>query len=183
MARRKKGLDTSGWIIFDKPLEMTSTQAVGKLKWLFNANKAGHAGTLDPLATGLLPIALGEATKTVPFVMDGEKIYQFTVKFGEETNTDDAEGEVTDTSTHRPSDAEIEAILPHFTGDIMQVPPAFSALKINGERAYDKARNGEEVVLEPRQISVHSLTLIERIDADHALFEACLLYTSPSPRD
>ena len=172
MARRKKGLDTSGWIIFDKPLEMTSTQAVGKLKWLFNANKAGHAGTLDPLATGLLPIALGEATKTVPFVMDGEKVYRFTVKFGEETNTDDTEGEVTQTSSHRPTDAEIEAVLPDFTGEIMQVPPAFSAIKINGERAYDKARSGEDVVLEPRPISVHSLTLIERIDEDSALFEA-----------
>ncbi|MEP4703963.1 MAG: tRNA pseudouridine(55) synthase TruB [Hyphomicrobiales bacterium] len=172
MARRKKGLDTSGWIIFDKPLEMTSTQAVGKLKWLFNANKAGHAGTLDPLATGLLPIALGEATKTVPFVMDGEKVYRFTVKFGEETNTDDTEGEVTETSTHRPSDAEIEAVLPNFIGDIMQVPPAFSAIKINGERAYDKARNGEEVVLDARSISVHSLTLIERIDDDQVTFEA-----------
>ncbi|MEP2942235.1 MAG: tRNA pseudouridine(55) synthase TruB [Hyphomicrobiales bacterium] len=172
MARRKKGLDTSGWVIFDKPLEMTSTQAVGKLKWLFNANKAGHAGTLDPLATGLLPIALGEATKTVPFVMDGEKVYRFTVKFGEETNTDDTEGEVTQTSTHRPSDAEIEAVLPNFTGDIMQVPPAFSAIKINGERAYDKARNGEEVILDARSISVHSLSLIERIDGDQVVFEA-----------
>lgn len=172
MARRKKGLDTSGWIILDKPLEMTSTQAVGKMKWLFNANKAGHAGTLDPLATGMLPIALGEATKTVPFVMDGEKVYQFTVKFGEQTNTDDMEGEVTVTSNHRPSDQEIEAILPAYTGNIMQVPPSFSAIKINGERAYNKARNGEEVTLEAREISIHSLSLVERPDADTAIFEA-----------
>ncbi|MEO0944610.1 MAG: tRNA pseudouridine(55) synthase TruB [Pseudomonadota bacterium] len=172
MGRRKKGFDTSGWIILDKPLEMTSTQAVGKVKWLFNANKAGHAGTLDPLATGLLPLALGEATKTVPFVMEGEKVYRFTVKFGEETNTDDTEGEVVETAAHRPTDEDIHAILPSFTGEIMQVPPAFSAIKINGERAYDRARDGEEVVLEPRPISIHDLELVERPDADTAIFEA-----------
>ena len=172
MARRKKGLDTSGWVILDKPLEMTSTQAVGKVKWLFGANKAGHAGTLDPLATGLLPIALGEATKTVPFVMDGEKVYRFVVKFGEETTTDDGEGEITNTSDHRPSDEEIKAILPQFTGEISQVPPAFSAIKINGERAYDRARDGKDVVLEPRTITVHELLLVERINADEVVFEA-----------
>lgn len=172
MGRRKKGLDTSGWIVLDKPLEMTSTQAVGKIKWLFGANKAGHAGTLDPLATGLLPIALGEATKTVPFVMDGEKVYRFTVTFGAETNTGDLEGEIVHTSSARPDNADIEAVLPAFTGDIMQTPPAFSAIKVNGERAYDIARAGEEVVLDPRMISIHSLVLIDRPDADSAVFEA-----------
>ena len=172
MGRKKKGLDTSGWIILDKPLEMTSTQAVGKLKWLFNANKAGHAGTLDPLATGLLPIALGEATKTVPFIMDGEKVYRFTIQFGSETNTDDGEGHVTETSDHRPSDDEIKALLPEFMGEIMQVPPAFSAIKIDGERAYDRARDGEEVVLQARPIQVHNLELVKRPDADTAILEA-----------
>ncbi|MEO1066839.1 MAG: tRNA pseudouridine(55) synthase TruB [Pseudomonadota bacterium] len=172
MGRRKKGLDTSGWVILDKPLEMTSTQAVGKIKWLFNANKAGHAGTLDPLATGLLPIALGEATKTVPFVMDGEKVYRFTVTFGCETNTDDAEGTVIQRSDHRPGTREIEDALPAFTGDILQVPPAFSAIKVQGERAYDIARAGEDVVLEPRPISIHALDLIDRPDADTLILEA-----------
>lgn len=172
MGRRKKGLNTSGWIILDKPLEMTSTQAVGKVRWLFDAKKAGHAGTLDPLATGLLPIALGEATKTVPFVMDGEKVYRFTVKFGAETTTDDGEGEITNQSDVRPSNDEILAILPEFTGEIMQVPPAFSAIKVDGQRAYDMARDGEEVNLEARSISVHDLSLVERLSEDEAVFEA-----------
>jgi tRNA pseudouridine55 synthase len=126
-----------GWVILDKPLGMTSTQAVGKVRWIFNAAKAGHGGTLDPLATGLLPIALGEATKTVPFAMDGRKVYRFTVAWGAETTTDDLEGEVTARSGMRPSASEIGKIIPDFQGVIMQVPPAFSALKVEGERAYD----------------------------------------------
>lgn len=160
MGRRKKGLNTSGWIVFDKPLEMTSTQAVGKMKWLFNANKAGHAGTLDPLATGMLPIALGEATKTVPFVMDGEKVYRFDISFGVETNTDDREGEAVKTSDHRPSQEEILAILPNYSGEIEQIPPAYCAIKINGERAYKLARDGEDVELEPRLVVIHDIELV-----------------------
>jgi tRNA pseudouridine55 synthase len=152
--------DVSGWIVLDKPYDMTSTQAVGKVRWLLGAKKAGHAGTLDPLATGLLPIALGEATKTVPIVQDGAKLYRFTVRWGVETATDDAEGEVTATSEVRPDAAAIEAALPAFTGEIMQTPPAFSAIKVAGERAYDLARAGEQVVLEPRPVFVESLTLL-----------------------
>jgi tRNA pseudouridine55 synthase len=152
--------DVSGWIVLDKPYDMTSTQAVGKVRWLLGAKKAGHAGTLDPLATGLLPIALGEATKTVPIVQDGAKLYRFTVRWGVETATDDAEGEVTATSEVRPDAAAIEASLPAFTGEIMQTPPAFSAIKVAGERAYDLARAGEQVVLEPRPVFVESLTLL-----------------------
>ncbi len=172
MARRKKGLDTSGWLILDKPLNMTSTQAVGKIKWLFNANKAGHAGTLDPLATGLLPIALGEATKTVPFIMDGAKVYRFHVTFGHETTTDDLEGEITEKSAARPNDSDILDMLPQFIGTLIQTPPTFSAIKINGVRAYDKARSGEDVVLEPRPIEIHSLEMIERIDNNTIVLEA-----------
>lgn len=171
MARRKKGFDTSGWIILDKPLEMTSTQAVGKIKWLFNANKAGHAGTLDPLATGLLPIALGEATKTVPFVMDGEKTYRFTVRWGEETDTGDTEGSVVATSPVRPEAAAIEKALAAFTGDIMQVPPTYSAIRVDGERAYDRARDGEEFTLDARPVIIYELRLMECPDADSAIFE------------
>jgi tRNA pseudouridine55 synthase len=152
--------DVSGWIVLDKPYDMASTQAVGKVRWLLGAKKAGHAGTLDPLATGLLPIALGEATKTVPIVQDGAKLYRFTVRWGVETATDDAEGEVTATSEVRPDAAAIEAALPAFTGEIMQTPPAFSAIKVAGERAYDLARAGEQVVLEPRPVFVESLTLL-----------------------
>lgn len=172
MGRRKKGLDISGWVLLDKPLEMTSTQAVSKIKWLFNANKAGHAGTLDPLATGMLPIALGEATKTVNMVMGGEKVYRFTVEWGHQTNTDDGEGEVIATSDVRPDRAAIEAILPDFTGSIMQVPPAFSAIKINGERSYNRARSGESVELEARPIEVHDLQLVDQPDDNSAVFEA-----------
>lgn len=152
--------DVSGWIVLNKPYDMTSTQAVGKVRWLLGAKKAGHAGTLDPLATGVLPIALGEATKTVPIVQDGTKIYRFTIKWGEETTTDDAEGEVVASSDLRPDEAAIRAALPQFTGEIMQTPPAFSAIKVDGERAYDLARAGETVVLEPRPVFIETLSLI-----------------------
>jgi tRNA pseudouridine55 synthase len=171
MARRKKGQKVDGWVILDKPVGITSTSAVAAVKRLFDAQKAGHGGTLDPLATGILPIALGEATKTVPFVMDGEKSYRFTLKFGEARATDDAEGEVTARSDRRPSDAEIRAVLPKFQGEITQVPPAFSAIKVGGERAYDLARDGEVVELQPRTVLVHEIRLTERPDPDQAVIE------------
>jgi tRNA pseudouridine55 synthase len=170
--RKKKGRPVSGWLILDKPLGMTSTQAVAVVKRLFGAQKAGHAGTLDPLATGCLPIALGEATKTVPYVMDGRKVYGFTVRWGEETNTDDAEGKGVAFSDIRPTREEIEAALPDFIGEIMQVPPAFSAIKIDGERAYDLARDGEEFTIEARPILVHSLRLVDMPDESTAVFAA-----------
>lgn len=172
MARRKKGNPIHGWLVLDKPLEMTSTRAVGILKRLFFAQKVGHAGTLDPLATGILPIAFGEATKTVSFAVDGEKVYRFTVRWGAETATDDAEGEVTATGTGRPTVADIEALLPQFIGEIMQVPPQFSAIKVDGERAYALAREGEEVVLEPRPVVIDELRLLDVPDADTAVLEA-----------
>ena len=166
--RPKQKVD--GWVVLDKPLGMGSTQAVGKVRWLFAAEKAGHGGTLDPLATGVLPIALGEATKTVPFVMDGRKEYRFTLRFGEARATDDGEGEVTATSDARPTDEAIRAALPAFTGCIEQMPPAFSALKIDGKRAYDLARAGETVELKSRQVTIDRLELLARPDADHADF-------------
>jgi len=169
--RRKKGGKVDGWLILDKPVDLTSTQAVNIVKRIFDAQKAGHAGTLDPLASGILPIALGEATKTVPYAMDASKIYRFTLKFGEARATDDAEGEVVQTSDRRPSDDEIRAILPKFTGLITQVPPAFSAIKVQGERAYDLARAGEVVELEPRQVLIHSIRLLARPNPDDAEFE------------
>jgi tRNA pseudouridine55 synthase len=172
MARRKKGNPVNGWVILDKPVGMTSTQAVGKVRWLFQAQKAGHAGTLDPLATGVLPIALGEATKTVPYAVDGAKAYEFTVRWGAETDTDDAEGRVIETSERRPTRSEIEAILPEFHGEILQTPPQFSAIKIQGERAYDLARSGEKVALEPRSVLIDRLDLVDMPDADTSLFEA-----------
>ena len=173
MARGKKNKNkVDGWIILDKPEGLTSTQALGKVKWLAEAQKAGHAGTLDPLASGLLPLAFGEATKTVPFVMDGRKVYRFGVRWGVETDTDDTEGTVIGESTDRPSPDDIRAVLDEFTGEIMQVPPKFSAIKIDGERAYDLARAGEEVELQARPIDVHRLDLVECPDADHAVFEA-----------
>jgi tRNA pseudouridine55 synthase len=172
MARRKKGNPVHGWVVLDKPMGMTSTQAVGAVRRLFEAQKAGHAGTLDPLATGILPIALGEATKTVPFAVDGEKAYRFTMRFGVETDTDDAEGKVVRTSDVLPTLEEIESVLPDFTGEISQVPPAFSAIKVDGERAYDLARAGEEVVLEPRWIVVEDLRLVDMPDAATAVLEA-----------
>ncbi len=170
-SNRPKKRDVNGWLIFDKPVGMTSTHAVAVAKRIFNAKKAGHAGTLDPLASGLLPIAFGEATKTVPFVMDGEKAYRFTVRWGIETSTDDAESAATATSDKRPSVAEIEAILPRFMGEIMQMPPQFSALKIDGERAYDLARQGTTVKLEARPVDIHSLKLVSH-ETDSAVFEA-----------
>ncbi len=172
MARRKKGSPVHGWLILDKPLGATSTQALGAVKRIYDAQKAGHAGTLDPLATGILPIAFGEATKTVSFAVDGEKAYRFTVRWGEETNTDDAEGVVTATSDKRPTVADIEALLPDFIGEISQTPPAFSAIKIDGNRAYDLAREGEEVVLEPRIVVIDELRLVEVPDERTAVFEA-----------
>lgn len=153
--------DVSGWLILNKPYDMTSTQAVGKVRWLFGAKKAGHAGTLDPLATGILPIALGEATKTVSAIQDGEKLYRFAIKWGEETTTDDTEGEVVERSAVRPDAETIRAMLPAFTGEVMQTPPAFSAIKVDGERAYDLARAGEEVILASRPVYIASLTLLE----------------------
>ncbi|PPC85416.1 MAG: tRNA pseudouridine(55) synthase TruB [Hyphomicrobium sp.] len=172
MARRKKGNPVHGWVVLDKPLNMTSTQAVGAVRRAFNAQKAGHAGTLDPLATGILPIALGEATKTVPFAVDGEKAYRFTVRWGAETTTDDAEGPVVHASDVRPSVSDIEALLPRFIGDIMQTPPVFSAIKIDGARAYDLARDGEEVVLQARPVFIERFALIEHIDDATSVFEA-----------
>ena len=168
MKRPKNKID--GWVVLDKPLGMGSTTAVGRVRWLFSAQKAGHGGTLDPLATGVLPIALGEATKTVPFVMDGRKEYRFTLRFGEARSTEDGEGEVTATSDARPTDAAIRAALAGFTGEIEQVPPAFSALKIDGRRAYDLARAGETVELKPRTVRIDRLELLGRSDADHADF-------------
>ena len=170
-APRSTRVEVNGWIVLDKPVGLTSTQAVSKLKRLFNAKKAGHAGTLDPLASGILPVAFGEATKTVPFVQDGEKAYRFTVQWGAETDSDDAEGKVTKTSDVRPDTAEVAALLPLFTGEIMQKPPAFSAIKINGERAYDLARDGEIVDLAPRPVQIHALRLIS-CDRDHGVLEA-----------
>ena len=160
-----------GWVVFDKPYGMTSTQAVGKIRWLFNAEKAGHGGTLDPLASGLLPIALGEATKTVSHAMDGRKVYRFTAAWGEERNTDDLEGEVTARSDTRPSIPNIESLLSRFTGEIQQTPPAFSAIKVDGERAYDLARAGEAVELAARPVVIEELRLVDVPDADHATFE------------
>jgi tRNA pseudouridine55 synthase len=173
MSRRKKGNPVHGWVVLDKPLGMTSTQAVGAVRRLFDAQKAGHAGTLDPLATGILPIALGEATKTVPFAVDGEKAYRFTVRFGIETDTDDAEGQIVRTSEKLPTAQEIDSILPDFTGEISQVPPTFSAIKVEGNRAYDLARSGEEVVLEPRWIVVEDLRLIEMREGAAVLEAEC----------
>ena len=168
MKRQREKIN--GWIAFDKPYGMTSTQAVGKLRNMFNAEKAGHGGTLDPLATGLLPIAFGEATKTVQWAMDGAKIYRFTAAWGAETNTDDLEGEITTRSDKRPNRADIEAILPQFTGTILQAPPAYSAIKIAGERAYDLARAGEVVEMKEREVHVDSLKLVKAAE-NHAEFE------------
>jgi tRNA pseudouridine55 synthase len=167
--REKRKID--GWVVLDKPPGMTSTTAVAAVRRIFKAEKAGHAGTLDPLASGVLPIALGEATKTVPFVQDGRKIYRFTVRFGIETDTDDAEGKETARSERRPSREAIEALLPAFTGTILQTPPQFSALRVNGERAYDLAREGETVELAPREIEIDSFKLSAQPDVDHAEFE------------
>ncbi|CEJ11438.1 tRNA pseudouridine synthase B [bacterium YEK0313] len=168
---RSKKVDVHGWIVLDKALGQTSTHAVSAVRRLFNAKKGGHAGTLDPLASGLLPIALGEATKTVPFVMDGRKTYRFTVTWGSETTTDDTEGEVVARSDARPDRAAVEALLPRYTGTIMQVPPKFSAIKVDGERAYDLARDGEAVELAARPITIDSLKLVS-FSPEAAAFEA-----------
>ncbi len=171
MARKRKGRDISGWLVVDKPAGPTSTAIVNKVRWAFDAKKAGHAGTLDPDATGVLAIALGEATKTVPYITDALKAYAFTVRLGIATNTDDAEGEVIATSDQRPDDAAIKAALGAFVGDIQQVPPQFSAVKVDGERAYKLAREGEEMDLAARDLWVESLLLTDRPDADHVTLE------------
>jgi tRNA pseudouridine55 synthase len=170
--KKRDKRDVHGWVIVDKPVGMTSTHAVAVVKRLFSAKRAGHAGTLDPLASGGLPIALGEATKTVPFVMDGRKRYRFTVRWGEGRDTDDSEGRTISTSDDRPSTEAIRALLPRFTGPIEQVPPQYSAIKIQGERAYDLAREGETVALQPRPVEIHEFILLEQSDRDHSVFEA-----------
>lgn len=168
--RKRKGRPISGWVILDKPVGIGSTQCVSRIKWLYQAAKAGHAGTLDPLASGMLPIALGEATKTVPYVMDGSKVYEFTVRWGAQTNTDDLEGEIVDTRAERPSEEQVRAILPDYIGEIEQVPPAFSAVKINGERAYKKARDGEDVVIDPRKVTIEEFVLVQTKSQDETAF-------------
>jgi tRNA pseudouridine55 synthase len=169
---KREKRDVHGWLVLDKPVGMTSTYAVGLVKRVLRAKRAGHAGTLDPLASGLLPIALGEATKTVSFVVEGRKVYRFTVRWGEERDTDDAEGRLTASSAERPAVETVRELLPRFIGSIEQVPPRYSAVKIEGERAYDLARDGETVELRPRTVDVHRLDLIEMLDADHAVFVA-----------
>lgn len=171
MARGRKGKAISGWLVVDKPAGVTSTAVVGKVRWALDAQKAGHAGTLDPAATGVLAIALGEATKTVPYVTDAVKCYRFRVRFGAATTTDDAEGAVIETRDARPTDAQIEAALAAFRGDIMQVPPQFSAVKVDGERAYDIARDGEQMDLAARPLWVERLEILNRPDADHVELE------------
>jgi tRNA pseudouridine55 synthase len=170
-APRSQRIEVNGWLVLDKPVGMTSTHAVSRLKRLFNAKKAGHAGTLDPLASGILPVAFGEATKTVPFVQDGEKAYRFTVAWGAETDTDDSDGKVVRTSADRPGVDTIVELLPRFVGTIMQTPPAFSAIKIAGERAYDIARDGEAVEIAPRPVTIHALELVGG-DAEACVLEA-----------
>jgi len=171
MSRRKRGNAVHGWVVIDKPAGVTSTQVVGIVRRVFDAQKAGHAGTLDPMATGVLAIALGEATKTVPYAMDSEKRYRFTACWGEARDSDDADGAVTATSDKRPTPREIEAALPSLVGEILQVPPAYSAIRVAGERAYDLAREGEAVVLEPRPVEIYGARLTGVPDADHAEFE------------
>ena len=169
--RRKHGRPLNGWLVVDKPPGMTSTDVVNRVRRGFDAQKAGHGGTLDPLATGVLPVAFGHATKTVPYVMDGTKLYRFTLRLGDARDTDDADGQTIATSGARPTDVQIAAALPAFLGDIMQIPPAYSAIKVAGERAYDMAREGRAPVLEPRPARVDRFALVERPDADTAIFE------------
>lgn len=171
MARRKKGDPVSGWLCLDKPYDLTSTSAVGRVRRAFNAQKAGHAGTLDPLATGILPIALGEATKTVPFLMDADKAYRFTIQWGRNTTTLDREGETTATSDARPTREQVEAVLGEFVGEVDQIPPNYSAIKVDGERAYDLARDGVEFELATRKVNIHSLRVVEVPDVDHVVLE------------
>jgi tRNA pseudouridine55 synthase len=171
MGRKRKGRDISGWLVVDKPAGITSTAVVNKVRWAFDAKKAGHAGTLDPAATGVLAVALGEATKTVPYITDALKGYTFTVRLGQATNTDDAEGEVTGARDARPTDAAIKQALGSFVGEILQVPPAYSAVKIDGQRAYKRARDGEDFEIAARPLWVEELLLVDRPDADHAVLE------------
>lgn len=171
MGRRKKGDAVSGWVCLDKPYDLTSTSAVSRVRRAFNAQKAGHAGTLDPLATGILPLALGEATKTVPFLMDADKAYRFTIEWGRNTTTLDREGETTASSDVRPVLAAIEAALPAFVGEVDQVPPNFSAIKVDGERAYDLARDGVEFELQTRKVTIHALRVLSVPDVDHVELE------------
>ena len=168
---KRKGLPLNGWLALDKPLNLTSTQALGKVRWLLNAAKAGHGGTLDPLATGVLPLAFGEATKTVGYMMDATKRYRFTLKFGTQTTTDDLEGEVMATSDVRPTEAVLRAVLPRFTGTISQLPPRFSALKVDGQRAYGLAREGEEFELQPRAVRIDEINLISYTNQELAVME------------
>lgn len=174
MARRRKGEKVDGWMIVDKPLGVSSAKVVGRIKFLTKAQKVGHGGTLDPLASGILPIGLGEATKTMPFIVDASKDYAFTIRFGSATDSDDLEGAVIASGGRIPSEAEIREILPQFTGTIMQVPPAYSAIKVDGQRAYKLARDGEEVELKARPVEIHALKL-ESFDA--AAGEATLFVT------
>lgn len=171
MGRQRKGRDISGWLVVDKPAGPTSTAVVNKVRWALGAKKAGHAGTLDPSATGVLAVALGEATKTVPYITDALKAYAFEIRLGQATNTDDAEGEVIATSDLRPSDDQIKAALGGFVGDILQVPPRFSAVKIDGERAYKRARDGEDFEVAARPLWVEELVLTDRPDADRVVLE------------
>jgi tRNA pseudouridine55 synthase len=171
MGRTKKGRPVSGWLVVDKPAGVTSTAVVNKVRWALSAQKAGHAGTLDPDATGVLAVALGEATKTIPYITDALKCYRFRVTFGAATDTDDASGAVIATSARRPSDAQIETALAAFRGQIMQVPPQYSAVKVDGERAYDLAREGEAMDLAPRPLWVERLEMTGRPDADHVDLE------------
>ena len=171
MGRKRKGRDISGWLVVDKPAGLTSTAVVNKVRWALDANKAGHAGTLDPEATGVLAVALGEATKTVPYITDALKAYRFTVRLGQATNTDDAEGEVIATSDIRPDDATIKEALHSFVGDVMQVPPRFSAVKIDGERAYKLARDDAEFEIAARPLWVEELVMTDRPDSDHVVLE------------
>lgn len=168
---KRKGRDISGWLVIDKPAGITSTAVVNKVRWAFNAKKAGHAGTLDPEATGVLAVALGEATKTIPYITDALKAYEFSVTLGAATNTDDAEGEVIASSTKRPSDEDIKTALGGFLGEIMQVPPKFSAVKIDGQRAYKLAREDEEFEIAARPLWVEELLMVDRPDQDHVLLE------------
>jgi tRNA pseudouridine55 synthase len=171
LGRTRKGRDISGWLVVDKPAGLTSTAVVNKIRWAYDAKKAGHAGTLDPEATGLLAVALGEATKTIPYITDALKAYRFTIRLGQATNTDDAEGEVIATSDLRPHDGTIRAALVAFTGDIRQVPPQYSAVKVEGERAYKLAREGEDLDLAARDLFVESLEMVARPDPDHVELE------------
>ena len=171
MARRRKGRDISGWLPLDKPPGPTSSAVVNRIRWAFDARKAGHAGTLDPAASGLLAVALGEATKTIPYVTDASKAYKFTIRLGRATDTDDAEGEVIATSDVRPDDESLQAALVALEGDIEQVPPAFSAIKVDGKRAHDRARAGEDVQVAPRTVHVESLSLVDRPDSEHVTLE------------